>query len=101
MIVDPDDERFAGSIMPTAYWYDEFMPLLLRASSVLSKDDISAWDNADDTDLNAWFAERHAAGEFDLYGHATEEAFNSRPLEVKKELKRAWELTRHLSLIHI
>ena len=95
VIVDPGDERFAGSIMPTAYWYDEFMPLLLRASSVLSKDDISAWDNADDTDLNAWFAERHAAGEFDLYGHATEEAFNSRPLEVKKELKRAWELTRH------
>ena len=95
VIVDPDDERFAGSIMPTAYWYDEFMPLLLRASSVLSKDDISAWDNADDADLNAWFAERHAAGEFDLYGHATEGAFNSRPLEVKKELKRAWELTRH------
>ena len=95
VIVDPDDERFAGSIMPTAYWYDEFMPLLLRASSVLSKDDISAWDHADDADLNAWFAEHHAAGEFDLYGHATEEAFNSRPLEVKKELKRAWELTRH------
>ena len=95
VIVDPGDERFAGSIMPTAYWCDEFMPLLMRASSVLSKDDISAWDNTDDTDLNAWFAERHAAGEFDLYGHATEEAFNSRPLEVKKELKRAWELTRH------
>ena len=95
VIVDPDDERFAGSIMPTAYWYDEFMPLLLRASSVLTKDDISAWDDADDADLNAWFAERHAAGEFDLYGHATEEAFNSRPLGVKKELKRAWELTRH------
>ena len=95
VIVDPDDERFAGSIMPTAYWYDEFMPLLLRASSVVTKDDISAWDDADDADLNAWFAERHAAGEFDLYGHATEEAFNSRPLGVKKELKRAWELTRH------
>ena len=41
MIVDADDERYAGSIMPTAYWYDEFMPLLLRASSVLSEKDIS------------------------------------------------------------
>jgi len=95
VIVDADDERYAGSIMPTAYWYDEFMPLLLRASSVLSEKDISAWDDADDDDLNSWFAERHAAGEFDLYGHATEEAFQSRPLTIKKELKRAWELTRH------
>ena len=95
VIVDADDKRYAGSIMPTAYWYDEFMPLLLRASSVLSQKDISAWDDADDDDLNSWFAERHAAGEFDLYGHATEEAFQSGPLTVKKELKRAWELTRH------
>ena len=95
VIVDADDQRYAGSIMPTAYWYDEFMPLLLRASSVLSQQDISAWDDADGAVLNSWFAERHAAGEFDLYGHATEEAFNSRPLTVKKELKRAWELTRH------
>ncbi|MDA7434803.1 Erv1/Alr family FAD-linked sulfhydryl oxidase [Synechococcus sp. AH-601-J22] len=95
VIFDADDQRFAGSIMPTAYWYDEFMPLLLRASAVLNRRDISAWDEADDDALNSWFAERHAAGEFDLYGHATEEAFHSRPLTVKKVLKRAWELTRH------
>ncbi|MED5384334.1 MAG: ERV1/ALR-related protein [Cyanobacteriota bacterium] len=95
VIVDPDDQRYAGSIMPTAYWYDEFMPLLLRASSVLTQADIRAWDDADDADLNAWFSERHAKGEFRMYGHATEEAFQSRPLTVKKELRRAWELTRH------
>ena len=82
-------------VMPTAYWYDEFMPLLLRASSVLTQADIRAWDDADDADLNAWFSERHAKGEFRMYGHATEEAFQSRPLTVKKELRRAWELTRH------
>ena len=95
VIVDPDDQRYAGSVMPTAYWYDEFMPLLLRASSVLTQADINGWDDADDEDLNAWFAERHASGEFRLYGHATDEAFKSRPLVVKKELRRAWELTRH------
>ena len=95
VIVDPDDQRYAGSIMPTAYWYDEFMPLLLRASSVLTQADIRAWDDADDADLNAWFAERHAKGEFRMYAHATDEAFQSRPLTVKKELRRAWELTRH------
>ena len=95
VIVDAADKRYAGLIMPTAYWYDEFMPLLLRASSVLSQKDISAWDDADEDVLNSWFAERHAAGEFDLYGHATEEAFQSHPMTVKKELKRAWELTRH------
>ena len=95
VIVDSDDQRYAGSVMPTAYWYDEFMPLLLRASSVLTQSDINAWDDADDDDLNAWFAERHASGEFRLYGHATDEAFQSRPLVVKKELRRAWQLTRH------
>ena len=95
VIVDADDQRYAGSVMPTAYWYDEFMPLLLRASSVLTQSDINEWDDSDDEDLNAWFAERHASGEFRLYGHATDEAFQSRPLVVKKELRRAWELTRH------
>ena len=95
VIVDADDQRYAGSVMPTAYWYDEFMPLLLRASSVLTQSDINEWDDSDDEDLNAWFAERHASGEFRLYGYATDEAFQSRPLVVKKELRRAWELTRH------
>ena len=95
VIVDADDQRYAGSVMPTAYWYDEFMPLLLRASSVLTQVDIAAWDDADDDALDAWFSERQASGEFRLYAQATEEAFQSRPLTVKKELRRAWELTRH------
>ena len=77
--------------MPTAYWYDEFMPLLLRACSVLSPADIKAWDEASDQELNTWFSERQAAGEFENYGHATKDSFESRPLSVKKELRRAWE----------
>ena len=81
--------------MPTAYWYDEFMPLLLKASAVLSKADLQAWDQADDAALDQWFLERRAAGEFEHYGQATEEAFTSQSLTVKKELRRAWELTRH------
>lgn len=95
VIVDSADGRFAGSIMPTAYWYDEFMPLLLRACSVLSIADIKAWDEASDQELNTWFSERQAAGEFENYGHATKEKFESRPVLVKKELRRAWELSRH------
>ena len=95
VIVDSVDSRFAGSIMPTAYWYDEFMPLLLKASAVLSKADLQAWDQADDAALDQWFLERRAAGEFEHYGQATEEAFTSQSLTVKKELRRAWELTRH------
>ena len=95
VIVDSAEERFAGSIMPTAYWYDEFMPLLLRASSVLTKADIDAWDNADPASLTAWFVTHRDAGEFRFYGHATEEAFESLPLLVRKELRQAWELTRH------
>ncbi|WP_413442521.1 ERV1/ALR-related protein [Synechococcus sp. MIT S1220] len=95
VIVDSVDRRFAGSIMPTAYWYDEFMPLLLRASSVLSKDDIDAWDGADQATLHTWFQEREMAGVFSHYGNALQTRFANLPLQTKKMFRRAWELTSH------
>ena len=99
VIVDSVDRRFAGSIMPTAYWYDEFMPLLLRASSVLSKDDIDAWDGADQATLHAWFQEREMAGVFSHYGNALQTRFANLPLQTKKMFRRAWELTSHYIMV--
>ena len=95
VIVDPGDSRFAGSIMPTAYWYEEFMPLLLRACSVLNLEDLRAWDATTEEDLDAWFASTNAEGEFDRYGQAVKHGFMGCSLTVKREIKRAWELTRH------
>lgn len=95
VIVDPGDSHFAGSIMPTAYWYEEFMPLLLRACSVLSVADLQAWDSTTEADLDAWFTSTDAAGEFDRYGLAVKHGFSACSFTVKREIKRAWELTRH------
>ena len=95
VIVDPGDSRFAGSIMPTAYWYEEFMPLLLRACSVLSVDDLRAWDSTTEADLDAWFSRTDAEGEFDRYGLAVKHGFADCSFTVKRGIKRAWELTRH------
>ena len=96
VIVDSTDQRFAGSIMPTAYWYDEFMPLLLRASSVLSKQDIEAWDGADQDTLHAWFQDRKKAGVFSHYGNELQATFESLPLQTKQMFRRAgndWPLS--------
>ena len=95
VIVDSADTRFAGSIMPTAYWYEEFMPLLLRACSVLSVADLQAWEGTTEADLDAWFVRTDASGEFDRYGQAVKHGFNACTFTVKREIKRAWELTRH------
>lgn len=95
VIVDAGDSHFAGSIMPTAYWYEEFMPLLLRACSVLSVDDLRAWESTTEADLDAWFARTDAEGEFDRYGLAVKHGFAACSFTVKREIKRAWELTRH------
>lgn len=95
VIVDPGDSRFAGSIMPTAYWYEEFMPLLLRACSVLSLQDLQVWENTTEADLDDWFARTDADGEFDRYGLAVKHGFKACSFTVKREIRRAWELTRH------
>ncbi|MFM8524132.1 MAG: ERV1/ALR-related protein [Cyanobacteriota bacterium] len=95
VIVDPTDSRFAGSIMPTAYWYEEFMPLLLRACSVLTLQDLQAWESTTEAELDDWFARTDSEGEFDRYGLAVKNGFRDCSLTVKREIRRAWELTRH------
>ena len=95
VIVDDSDTRYAGAIMPTRYWYEDFMPKLLRACSVRSAGDITALEHESEADLDAWFIAARDAGEFDRYAPALREHFLGCPLWVKQELRLAWRLTRH------
>jgi hypothetical protein len=95
VIVDESDTRYAGAIMPTRYWYEDFMPKLLRACSVRTAADIAALDTETEADLDAWFVAARDAGEFDRYAPALREHFLECPLWVKQELRLAWRLSRH------
>ena len=95
VIVDSADTRYAGSILPTAYWYEEFMPLLLKACAVLTPADLHAWESATEAELDAWFAQNNAAGAFERYGQDVKQGFPTCTKKVKQEVKPAWELSHH------
>ena len=95
VIVDDSDTRFAGAILPTRYWYEDFMPKLLKAASVLTRLDLAAIRAETEADLDRWFEQRNKAGEFDTYATALKAHFLNCSLAVKQELKQAWELSCH------
>ena len=95
VIVDDSDTRYAGAILPTRYWYEDFMPKLLKATSVMTRSELAAIDAETDTDLDGWFEGRNKDGEFDTFATALKAHFLSSPLPVKQELKQAWELSYH------
>ncbi|MBJ7492126.1 MAG: ERV1/ALR-related protein [Synechococcales cyanobacterium SupBloom_Metag_052] len=95
VIVDDSDTRYAGAILPTRYWYEDFMPKLLKAASVMSRSDLAAVEAETEADLDAWFERRHQAGDFDSYATALKAHFLGCSLPVKQELKQAWELSYH------
>ncbi len=95
VIVDDSDTRYAGAILPTRYWYEDFMPKLLKAASVMSRSDLAAVEAETEADLDAWFERRNLAGDFDSYATALKAHFLGCSLPVKQELKQAWELSYH------
>jgi hypothetical protein len=95
VIIDESDTRYQGAIVPTRYWYEDFMPKLLRACSVRSAEELTALEAETEADLDAWFVAARNAGEFDHYAPALREHFLGCPVAVKQELKQAWRLTRH------
>jgi len=95
VIVDENDNRYAGAIMPTRYWYEDFMPKLLRACSVTSAAEISGLEAESEAELDAWFESSRDAGEFDRYAPAMRAHFPQCSREVKQELRLAWRLSRH------
>ena len=92
VIVDDIDTHYSGAIMPTRYWYEDFMPKLLQACSVLVAEDLV---EETEVDLDAWFAKTRDLGEFTPYATDVLERFESCSLAVKQQIKKAWRLTRH------
>ncbi len=95
VIVDDSDTRYAGAILPTRYWYEDFMPKLLKAASVMTRSELAAIEAETEADLDAWYERRNQAGDFDTYATALKAHFLGCPLPVKQELKQAWELSYH------
>lgn len=95
VIVDDSDTRYAGAILPTRYWYEDFMPKLLKAASVMTRSDLDAIEAETEADLDAWYHQRNQAGDFDTYATALKAHFLGCSIAVKQELKQAWELSYH------
>lgn len=95
VIIDDTDTHYAGAIMPTRYWYEDFMPKLLRACSVCSVDDLSAIAAETEADLDAWFKSCKEAGEFSPFAIDVQDHFPTCQMQVKQEIKQAWRLSRH------
>lgn len=95
VIVDETDTHYAGAIMPTRYWYEDFMPKLLRACSVRTAEDLASVTSETESDLDAWYAGCRESGEFLPYAADVFEAFPKCPVPVKQEIKQAWRLSRH------
>ena len=95
VIIDDTDTHYAGAIMPTRYWYEDFMPKLLRACSVCSVEDLAAIATETEEDLDAWFHDCKDAGEFLPFALDVQDNFSACEFWVKQEIKQAWRLSRH------
>ncbi len=95
VIVDSVEEEIDGAMMPSLYWYDDFMPKLLAACSVGTAEDIDANTNPDEADLDRWFAAARASGEFHPFADEEMASFETCRPPQKLMIKQAWQLTRH------
>ena len=95
VIIDDSDTHYAGAIMPTRYWYEDFMPKLLRACSVFSVDDLKNIDAETEADLDSWFKSCKDAGEFSPFAMDVHDHFAGCDIQVKQAIKQAWRLSRH------
>ena len=84
-----------GAIMPTRFWYEEFMPQLLRCASVMSADDLAAEAALDEAALDRWHASQVETGAFAPFATDLKDGFAQCKPDVKRALKQAWRLTDH------
>lgn len=95
VILDTKDERVDGAIMPVAFWYDAFMPQLLRCASIMTDADLARIDSQTESDLDAWHADLAGTGAFDLHATDLRDGFGTCTLPQKIGLAQAWALTEH------
>ncbi len=87
--------RAPGTIMPVAFWYDQFMPQLLLCATILSDADLDTERAQDEVSLDMWHAEYTSLGVFDHYGTDLRDGFLTCPVHVKRALRQAWRLSEH------
>jgi len=95
VIIDSRDEKIDGAIMPTRFWYEEFMPQLLRCCSINTVAELQAMDAETEADLDDWFAAVAELGAFEHFAADLRDGFPACTRQVKQELKQAWVLTEH------
>jgi len=55
-------ETIDGAMMPVAYWYEDFMPKLLAAFSVITAADVQSNTIPDQAILNQWYEDTRLSG---------------------------------------
>lgn len=93
VLVSAEDKRPDGAIMPVRFWYDSFMPQLLRCASIRTEADLAACRSPDPQALAQWHAEQAARGAFDRYAPDLRDGFAACTPEVQQALAQAWRLT--------
>jgi hypothetical protein len=84
-----------GAIMPVRFWYEEFMPQLLRCASVMSADDLAKEAAPNEAALDSWHASQVEKGAFAPFAMDLQDGFSQCTPEIKHALKQAWRLTDH------
>jgi len=87
--------RVEGAIMPARFWYEQFMPQLLRCASIMSAADLAAETGVDEATLDAWHAEQVKDGSFEPFATDVRDGYGACSPEIKLALKQAWRLTEH------
>jgi hypothetical protein len=95
VILSEASEQIDGAMMPLAYWYEDFMPKLLAAFSVITEADIPFNTVPDEAALNEWYETTKTSGEFGRYGADVAEGFAKCAPKQKLMLQQAWRLTHH------
>lgn len=84
-----------GAIMPVRFWYEDFMPQLLRCASVMSGEDLRAQAVPDEAELDRWHASLVEAGSLEPFATDLRDGFARCPPRIKLALRQAWRLTEH------
>jgi hypothetical protein len=95
VILSDLDEQIDGAIMPVAFWYNSFMPQLLRCASITNDADLARIESQSAGDLDAWHATQSASGAFDRHSTDLRDGFAACSLPQKQSLAQAWALTEH------
>ena len=84
-----------GAIMPVRFWYETFLPQLLRCASVMSDADVAGATTPDAADLDRWHTETAASGAFAPFATDLRDRFGDCTPRIKLALRQAWRLSEH------